>query len=97
MTGVVSAVGCMPLLDSAPAEAVHRSRIYLPPKPSNSRYANLPAIHETNVPESIPTVSINASDKGISRLSMSGFDDVTWHTSGAPFDFSKRSIDCADC
>ena len=76
---------------------IHRSRMYRPSNPSNSKYASLPAMHDIRVPASAPTVSRSASDKGISRPSIAEMSDITWQVSGAPLRLSSVSIDCADC
>ncbi|HXL79841.1 MAG TPA: hypothetical protein VN951_03110 [Pyrinomonadaceae bacterium] len=65
------------LFDSAATERDYRSRIYLPSKPSNSKYASFPGTHEISVPASMPTVFTSASDKDISRPSISRLSDMT--------------------
>ena len=75
----------------------HRSRRYLPSKPSISKYANLPGTQDMSVPASMATVFDRASVKDISRLSMFGLSDITWHLSGAPFCLSNFSIAPSDC
>ena len=68
--------------------------------PENLPSRNTPTcrgMQDMSVPASIATVFDRASLKDISRLSISGLSDITWHLSGAPFCLSRFSIDCSDC